>query len=300
MISVLGSINLDMIATGPDLPLPGQTVFASNFSTAPGGKGANQALAAVRAGARVKMVGAVGKDEFAAPALAELEASGMDLDAVKSLEDSIGIALILVDGQGENVIVIVPGANSGVDRAMAGNCVAGMDRGDTLVMVQEVPADSLETALGEARNRGIRTLLNIAPITPDTPRLAPMADIVVANETEFAVLAGTGEDDPDWQDRAALWARTNDAALIVTLGARGAMAFMKGQSLSVAAPPITPVDTVGAGDTFCGYLAAGLDRGLDLEQAMTRAVTAGALACLKPGAQPAIPHAAQVDSALRS
>ncbi|HHS82938.1 MAG TPA: hypothetical protein ENJ68_05395 [Devosia sp.] len=183
---------------------------------------------------------------------------------------------------------------------MAGSCVAGMDRGNTLVMVQEVPADSLETALREARNRGIRTLLNIAPVTPDTPRLAPMADIVVANETEFAVLAGSSEDDPDWQRHAVGWARENDATLIVTLGERGAMAFVNGKDLSVAAPAITPVDTVGAGDTFCGYLAAGLDRGLELEQAMARAVTAGSLACLKPGAQPAIPFAEQVDAALQS
>ena len=298
MISVLGSINLDQIATGKSLPLPGQTVFADTFVTAPGGKGANQALAAARAGARVKMVGAVGRDEFAEPALLLLKDSSMDLSAIRRLDASTGLALILVDGRGENEIVIVPGANGQVGPQMARQCIRAMAPGDILSMVLEVPAPALEAALLAARAKGVRTVLNIAPATPRTPQLAALADYVVANESEFSSLAGAGEPEPDWQEKASRWAQEHNNTLIVTLGAKGAKAFIQNRIVSVCASKITPVDTVGAGDTFCGYLAAGLDRDLPLEQAMQQAAVAGSLACLSPGAQPAIPFADKVLAAV--
>ncbi len=297
MIYVLGSINLDMIATGQRLPLPGETLNADHFSTAAGGKGANQALAAARAGANVKMFGAVGQDDFVSEALAELRAANVDLANVAHVAGSTGIAIILVDAQGENVIVIVGGANSKVDDELAQKLVTEMSSDDLLLMVQEVPDASLKTALLAAKAKGIKTMLNIAPVTDRTQELAQLADIVVANETEFSLLLGTPIEQREIKARAANWAKENQKTLVLTLGGAGAIGATASEMFDVAALPITPIDTVGAGDTFCGYLGAALNQGQALQDALETAAIAGSLACLKPGAQPAIPHAKEVAAA---
>ncbi len=297
MITVLGSINLDLIATGDKLPKPGETLTGRSFATASGGKGANQALAALRAGGDMKMVGAVGGDAFADEALAELKAEGADLSGVASRGNTTGIAVILVGGAGENVIVVVPGANGLVDEKMAQAALAGMKAGDILLMQQEIPVATLEAALDGAREKGIKTLLNIAPFSAHSVKLAAKADIVIANEGEFAGLVGKELSGAELRQAVAERARQSAQTLVVTLGGEGALAAMPdGESFGVPAPRIDPVDTVGAGDTFCGFLAAGLDMGLSLQAAMGRAVRAASLACLKPGAQPAIPNAADVEA----
>lgn len=300
MITVLGSINLDMIATGERLPSPGETVPADQFATAPGGKGANQALAAARAGAKVKMVGAVGSDEFVNLALSQLKGANVDLSAVRTVPGPTGIAIILVDKNGENVIVIIAGANGAVDAEMARAAVAQMSRGDYLVMPQEIPASAIKTALQAARQKGVISLLNIAPVIAETAQLAQLADIIVANETEYALLVDEDVKMPDIGDHAANWAKQHNKTLIITLGGDGVIAVTPAQRFDVKALDITPIDTVGAGDTFCGYLAAGLDQGLNLKLALERAAIAGSLACLKPGAQPAIPDIHEVLSAQNS
>lgn len=295
MITVFGSINMDLIATTPRLPKPGETVAGSGFSTAAGGKGANQALAARRAGSTVRMVGAVGGDEFAAPALALLEEAGTDLAAVRRVGGPTGIALILVGGDGENMITVVPGANGMVGEQEASTAVTTMQPGDFLMLQLEVPTEAVERALIEAKTRGVSSILNIAPLTADAARLGRMADIVIANETEFELFAGRGVmTAPQREDALMQLHRETGQTLIVTLGAEGAIAardsrLHRGQGLA-----IEPVDTVGAGDTFCGYLAASLDQGLDFEAALRRAAVAGSLACLKHGAQPSIPTADEV------
>lgn len=297
MITVLGSINLDLIATGENLPKPGETLTGKSFATASGGKGANQALAALRAGGEMKMVGAVGNDAFTAQALAELKAEGADLSGVQTRGDTTGIAVILVGGQGENVIVVVPGANGLVDEKMAQAALDEMRSGDILLLQQEIPVATLQAALDGARAKGIRTLLNTAPFSADSAALAKKADIVIANEGEFAGLVGRELAGSQLQQAMAERAQQSGQTLVVTLGGAGALAATPdGDSFAVPAPKIEPVDTVGAGDTFCGYLAAGLDAGLRLEAAMGRAVRAASLACLKPGAQPAIPNAADVEA----
>ncbi|MBI4920890.1 MAG: ribokinase [Devosia nanyangense] len=294
MITVFGSINLDLIGRVGRIPKPGETVPGSSFATAPGGKGANQALAARRAGARVRMVGAAGQDAMGDQALALLEAGGVDLSAVKRLDLPQGVAMIFVDDSGENVIGILPGANAAVSVANADLALGDLGPGDVLVVQQEVAQDATLTAVDLARRRGARSILNTAPFLPSTAGAAKHADIVVANETEFALLAGDG----DLEALMRAWAKANGRTIIVTLGPDGARAATPDAWLSVPAMKIRPVDTVGAGDTFVGYLAAGLDAGLSLEAAMARGAVAASLACLKPGAQPSIPMAAEVDAAL--
>jgi ribokinase len=296
MITVFGSINMDLIATTDRLPKPGETVAGRSFATAAGGKGANQALAATRAGASVKMAGAVGDDAFATDALALLAEGGADLSLTKKAAVPTGTAHILVGGDGENVIVVVPGANGEVSEADAEKAVAATDKGGYLMLQLEVPPASVEKALTLAKAKGVTTVINTAPLTADAARLSALADIVISNETEFELLIGKNGLSADARVAAMqdLSARTGQT-LIVTLGADGVVAVRDGKVHKAASLKITPVDTVGAGDTFCGYLVASLDAGLDFDTALARAAKAGSLACLKPGAQPAIPVAAEVD-----
>jgi ribokinase len=295
MITVFGSINMDLIANTERLPKPGETVAGNGFSTAAGGKGANQALAARRAGRYVHMAGAVGKDGFAEGALALLSEADTDLSLVKHVEGPTGTALILVGGDGENMIAVIPAANGTVTAADADAAIAVMTEGDILMLQLEVPVEAVEHALSSARAKGITTVLNLAPLVPDAPRLGRLADIVIANETEFERLAG--QEGMTSADREAALLRLHGETgqtLIVTLGGDGVIAIRDGEISKAAGLVIEPVDTVGAGDTFCGYFAASLDEGLDFKTSLRRSAVAGSLACLKAGAQPSIPLAAEV------
>lgn len=295
MIVVFGSINLDLIGKVSRIPKPGETVPGTSFATAAGGKGANQALAARRAGATVKMIGAAGRDTMGDQALQLLAEGGVDLSDVKRLDVAQGVAMIFVDEAGENVIGILPGANDHVTIEDAERSLASLGSNDVLVVQQEVQPGSTIRALSVARERGARSILNTAPFLGTTREAAKRADIVVANETEFALLAGEG----DLDDKMRGYVDATGRTIIVTLGPDGAKArTAEGEVITVPAMVVQPVDTVGAGDTFVGYLAAGLEGGLSLEQAMKRAAVAASLACLKPGAQPAIPTAAEVERAI--
>ncbi|NLR98788.1 ribokinase [Rhizobium sp. P38BS-XIX] len=295
MITIFGSINMDLIATTDRLPKPGETVAGNGFSTAAGGKGANQALAARRAGAAVRMSGAVGNDGFAEPAVDLLQTAGTDLSTVRRVSEPTGTALILVGGDGENMIAVVPGANGTNTTEHAETAVAALNAGDTLMLQFEIPVDAVETALNAAKAKGVRTVLNLAPLIPEAARLGRLADIVIANETEFERLAG--QDNMSSSEREAALVRLHGETgqtLIVTLGGDGVIAIRDGELSRAKGLVIEPVDTVGAGDTFCGYFAASLDQGLDFHASLRRAAVAGSLACLKQGAQPSIPVASEV------
>ncbi|KQZ97839.1 ribokinase [Mesorhizobium sp. Root157] len=297
MIIVIGSINLDLIANVERLPAPGETLQGTSFATAPGGKGANQALAAARAGADVRMIGAVGKDSFAAEALSLLQTGKVDLTGVMESSASTGTALILVGGDGENMIAVVAGANGAV---LPGDLAkARLGKGDIVLLQHEIPLNTVEVALDAAREAGAVSVLNTAPYRGEAATYLAKADYVVANETEFdlncALLKLSGG---DRAERMRAFATRTGHAVVVTLGGDGVLAATPDGFRQVPALKITPVDTVGAGDTFCGYFAAALAAGLPLEQALRRAAAAGSLACLKPGAQPAIPLAADVDKAI--
>lgn len=299
MICVLGSINMDLITTTDRLPKPGETLAGNHFSTAPGGKGANQALAAARAGASVKMAGAVGNDNFADMATELLKAANVDMTAVKQSDEPTGTALILVGGDGENMIAVVAGANGDVTGDDAVSLIETMSDGDFILLQMEISANGVEKALISARESNIRSVFNIAPMVPETLALAPLADIIVANETEFDLLIGKGTLSHEGRiDEMAAYHQTHQRTVVITLGAEGVIAQHEGMFYRVMGLKIKPVDTVGAGDTFCGYLTEGLDQGLDFELALRRAAVAGSLACLNHGAQPAIPYADQVTNNL--
>ena len=285
MVVVFGSINVDLIAQVTRMPAPGETLSGHSFATAPGGKGANQALAASRAGANVKMFGAVGRDAFAAHALANLEASGLDLSGVVAVDAPTGIALIHVDGQGENAITVIAGANSHARAAQVPDAVLGP--GSTLVLQLEVPLEEV-TRLAQ-RAQGARVILNAAPALPLSGDLLCLIDTLIVNESE-AALIGAAHGLATLPEPFAKTASARfDCAVVVTLGSRGAIAVRGSESISIAAPATTVVDSTGAGDALVGAFAAAQDRGVSLRQALAEGVAAGSLACAGRGAQAALP-----------
>jgi ribokinase len=287
VILVFGAINIDVIVPVPTLPRPGETVLGGDYALLPGGKGANQALAARRAGAEVAMAGAVGEDGFAEAALELLRRDGVHLELVRRLPRPTGCAAIIVGDKGENLIAVAPGANGEAAAAVVPDDLLGPK---TIALCQnEVPTAESAALLRRARSRGARTMLNLAPAGPMPSGLLADLDFLVVNETEAATLGG---------DPAAL-AHELREGLVLTLGARGAIAYRRdGGRIEVSALAIDPVDTTGAGDTFVGVLAAGLDQGLALEPALRRASAAAGLACLARGAQTAMPDAGAIDAAL--
>jgi ribokinase len=287
MIVTFGSINADLIVPVPLLPQPGETALGGSYELLPGGKGANQALAACRAGAGVILAGAVGRDSFAAIALGSLRCEGVDTRLVRDLELPTGCAVIIVSAAGDNMIALAPGANMGVRCDWVPDEL--LDSNTTLVVQLEVPFGETRALIRRVRGRGGRCLLNLAPARPIDVELLSEIDIIVANGGEAATISG---DLPEF-------ARQLRQGLVVTRGALGATAFLSdGCRLDVPALPIEPVDTTGAGDTFVGVLAAALDSGRRLDAALRRASAAAGLACLARGAQTAMPGSAAIDAAL--
>lgn len=293
MITVFGSINIDLIVAVEALPRPGETVLGPGYRLAPGGKGANQALAAARAGAAVRMVGAVGEDDFAARALADLKDAAVDLSQVARVAEPTGAAMICVDARGENMIVVASGANRRVAAAQLGDPLLAAP--GLLLLQMEVAPEASWAVVERARARGWRILLNAAPAAPIPAAVLSRLDWLVVNGGEamtVAAAAGLAAGDPIAAARAI--AAAAGIACIVTLGGDGAAAAADGALWRVGALPIVPVDTVGAGDAFVGAFAATIDGGGALPEALHRAAVAGGLACLTPGAQPSLPSAAAI------
>jgi ribokinase len=297
MITVFGSINVDLVSRVERIPRPGETVRGSDYRLIPGGKGANQALAARRAGAGVRLIGAIGDDELARVALGELAAAGVDLDGVRRRHGTTGVAIITVDDNGENSIVLSPGANATVRADALQSTPPG--RADTLLLQLEVPLEETLAAARIARAGGVRVVLSVAPFQALLPDQLADVSIIVVNEHEAADLAAhLGIAGGDAERIVAGLAARLGRTVIATLGADGAIAADGTRLIRVPALPVTPVDTTGAGDTFSGVLAAVLDQGADLETAMSHAAIAGSLACLKEGAQPSFPTRTEIDAAL--
>jgi len=286
VILVFGSINVDVLVPVPVFPRPGETVLGGDYALLPGGKGANQALAARRAGASVMMAGAVGDDGFAEIALANLRRAGVDLGLVRRVDRPNGVAAIMIDAQGENLIAVASGANREAAAAGIPDTVLGAE---TLLLCQmEVPVVENRAIVRRARAAGGRVVLNLAPAAPFDPALFAEIDILVANQGEAAALGA---------DPAAL-ARQLRQALVVTSGGAGSTAFLAdGGRIDTPAPTIEAIDTTGAGDTFVGVLAAGLDRRLGLSAALRHASAAAGLACLARGAQSAMPERSAIEAA---
>ena len=297
-VAVIGSLNVDLVTRANRLPGPGETVVGEGFETVPGGKGANQALAAARGGARTLMFGAVGSDHYARIATELLGQAGVDLSGIRSVDGPTGIAQIAVDQHGENTIIVVAGANGQVQPEDAAAAVAGLSARDVVLMQMEIPAAVNREAMAAAREAGIATVFNTAPYTEEVPALAALADFVICNETEFDLLAAAQGLSGNREASAQEMARKNGQMILVTLGRAGAFTASGEEIISVPTLSVEAVDSVGAGDTFCGYLAAGLAAGMDVATASRKACVAGALACTAPGAQTGIPKHAAVDAAM--
>ncbi|WP_179953999.1 ribokinase [Denitrobaculum tricleocarpae] len=298
MITVFGSINLDLVTRVVQLPRPGETVHGSDITRFAGGKGANQALAARRAGAEVRLVGAVGQDDFAGQALAELRAAAVDLTAVEERGDTTGVAVITVDEAAENTIVLSPGANLRCEAKQIPR--DAFAPGGILMLQMEVSEHETFAAARLAKASGGCVILSLAPFQPLARDAFSDVSILLVNETEAADLAGHyGIEGVGYEEIVQALAGYLDVTVIATLGADGAASSQSGGDvIRVSSPQVTPVDTTGAGDTFAGVLAAGLDAGDDLANAMGRAAVAGALACTKQGAQPSFPTRLAIDRAL--
>jgi ribokinase len=276
-IRVIGSINLDIVASGTDLPRAGETVTGAHLAYHPGGKGANQALAAQRLGGAVTMVGAVGQDGAADQALALLRSGGVDLKGVQTIADQpTGIALIAVGKDGENQIIVAPGANAALTPDRLGPL--GSHEFDATICQLEIPLATVEAVAAQVQGF---FAINLAPAQDISPAVLKRADLIVVNETEAAFYGDKLQNLP--------------GLVVLTLGAQGArMSDSKGAEVQAAPPPVKPVDTTGAGDTFVGALVLALMEGQDRRDALAFACAAGAAATLSPGAQSALPTRAQV------
>jgi ribokinase len=298
MIVVFGSVNIDLVVPVERLPRPGETVLGPHYTLVPGGKGANQALAAARAGSAVRMIGRVGRDGFADLALADLKAAGIDLSAMERDALPTGCALIPVDRAGGNLIIVASGANRAAAEGQVADALLGSE---TVVMLQmEVPLADNWRLVDRAKRRGARIVLNCAPAAP-VPRTALAAlDWLVVNESEAELLArDLSLSATDARSAGAAIAKTAGTTVIVTLGGEGAVAFAGAAAWTIGTLPITPVDTTAAGDAFVGAFAAATDSGADLPTALHRASVAGGLACTIAGAQPSLPMKAAIESRLR-
>jgi ribokinase len=267
-LTVVGSVNLDLVARTERLPRPGETVTGATFSQIPGGKGANQAVAAARLGAEVTMIAAVGDDGFRQTAVVELERAGVDMSRFKVANGTTGVALITVDAEGENEIVVAPGANSDLhpDDVELPDC-------DGVLCQLEIP---LETVEHVARTAPGEFFLNAAPARGGP---VPVADVTIVNRYELDALTH------------------RDGVIVVTLGAEGALLLQGGEEVARAVPPVVDtVDGTAAGDAFTACFVVSLLEGRDHEEALRRACVAGALAASRFGAQTSLPTAEEVDA----
>ena len=298
-VVVVGSINLDIVVRAPRHPRPGETILGTGVAEYPGGKGANQAVAAARDGATVRMIARIGGDDRGAKLRDALESEGIDVSQVGVCNhDPTGLALITVDDAGENTIVVVSGANHKIRGVHISDAVdAGALGGVTVLLAQlECPLDVVTRSFDAARANHVVTVLNAAPAIPLDEGVLALVDVLVVNEHELSIVTGVAE-----RGVAIERALRFVPSVVVTLGAMGTTFATRSSDGSiiqreVGAFAVTPVDTTAAGDAFCGVLAVALARGESLGAAVVRANAAGALATTRAGAQPSLPTFDEIES----
>lgn len=291
-IAVLGSTNMDLVAYVSKAPQRGETVTGREFRTIPGGKGANQAVAAARAGADVSMIGAVGNDAYGTQLRSTLEHSGVDTDHLRTAEGASGTAHIVVDDEGGNAIVVIPAAN-GTVTALAPGDEGLIATADALLLQLEIPLTAVVEGAQAARRHGVRTILTPAPAQPLPPELLAATGLLVPNEHEAEAL--TGHTDPH---KAATALLDQVPEVVVTLGSAGSLYASRdiAEPVTVPAPRVTAVDSTGAGDTFVGVLAVALAEGRPMPDALAWAAAAGALSVQRAGASASMPYRSEIEA----
>lgn len=294
MLVVLGSVNADLLFKVQKLPAPGETVLCPGYTMAPGGKGSNQAAAAAKAGAETRFIGHLGDDAYGPVVRELLLEAGIDCSGLELSSKPTAIAVIGVDEAGENAIIVASGAN--LDTAADQVPDALLGPASTVLCQNEIRMAETAAILARGKAAGAMTILNLAPAGPLAAEVLDTLDVLVVNEIEAQMAAGSASGEP--LDLARRLAKSHHLTCVVTLGAAGAIAVGPDGGWRVGSLELEPVDTTGAGDAFVGVLAAALDAKRPMREALRRASVAAGLACLAMGAQSSQPTAAEIDARL--
>ncbi len=301
-VIVFGSINIDLVATAPRLPVAGETLLGGDFFKAPGGKGANQAVAVARLGIPTYMVGRVGAYSFGNELISSLETAGVHTDnvSIEAIANS-GVAVIIVDDAGENQIIVIPGANGLVDDEDVARLSNLLPQAKALLMQFEIPMSAVVAAAKAARSAGVRVILDPAPVQTNVPdELYSLVDIITPNAVEAQQLVGFPVDsEASAAQAASVLLKRGVKCAIIKLGAKGVFCATSEEEFFIPAFAVNAIDTTAAGDAFNGGLAAAFVEGLNLRQSVIWAAAAGAIAATKSGAQPSLPDRFMFDAFLK-
>jgi ribokinase len=301
-IVVVGSINMDLVATTKRLPLPGETVLGGTFMQARGGKGANQAVAAARSESDVIVIGSVGNDGYGEACRSAFNVEGVDTRFVRADQHhATGVALITVDSDGQNCIVVAPGANTSLSAQVIDVVLSELPTASVCLCQLETPLDGVQAALSWGKSNGAFTILNPAPARPLEDALLAEVSCLTPNESEAELLTGIRPDSPETARQAAeALLERGVQVVVITLGAQGALLVDHEGAHHQPAPKVTAVDTTAAGDTFTGCLAASVAQGEDVRSALAYACAGASLSVTRVGAQPSIPSRAEIDLFMRN
>lgn len=302
-VLVFGSLNMDLVAQVPHLPAPGETLIGNHFTTVPGGKGGNQAVAIARLGIPTQMIGRVGQDSFGQGLIASLQANGVGCDRVQIDHTAAsGVAVIAVDQHGENHIIVIPGANGQVNQTDVEQLRDLLPQATALLLQLEIPLSAVIVAAELAHQAGVPVILDPAPCPENLPAdLYPLVDILTPNQIEAAQLVGFPVHTPEQAAAAAQVLRERQiTTVIIKLGSQGAYCSAAEGDVFIPAFPVAAIDTVAAGDAFNGGLAAALAEGQSLQQALRWATATAAIAVTRPGAQSSLPTRAELAQFLSS
>lgn len=289
-ICVIGSLNMDLVVNVDAMPKPGQTIIGSNFKEVPGGKGANQAVAMARLNGNVSMIGKVGEDGFGQTLISSLKNDKVDTTYIQTAKGSTGVALITVDKNAQNSIVVSPGANFEVKEEDIDNNIKAIENSDIVVLQLETPLNTIKYALNKAKELNKYTILNPAPAVKLDDEIIKNVDLLTPNETELEIISGVSiETEEDIQKAAQIMIEKGVKELIVTLGSKGSLYINKEKSMFKKAYKVEAVDTTAAGDSYTGALAVALSQDKGIADAMDFASKVGALSVLKEGAQSSLP-----------
>lgn len=289
-ICVIGSLNMDLVVNVDTMPKPGQTIIGSNFKEVPGGKGANQAVAMARLNGNVSMIGKVGEDGFGQTLINSLKNDKVDTTYIQTSKGATGVALITVDKNAQNSIVVSPGANFEVKEDDIDNNIEAIKNSDIVVLQLETPLNTIKYALNKAKELNKYTILNPAPAVKLDDEIIKNVDLLTPNETELEIISGVSiETEEDIQKAAQIMIEKGVKELIVTLGSKGSLYINKEKNMFKKAYKVEAVDTTAAGDSYTGALAVALSQDKNIEDAMDFASKVGALSVLKEGAQSSLP-----------